>query len=214
MSNKKIISCPHCISNECIKAGIYCWFDKNNIKKSTQHYRCKLCKKRFGKNTNKLESHNRDVSLYNKIINKYINENMLVSDIAICFNISVTSIRRTLKRYKIVKRNTLEEQIRGITGLNYNDYIEYIKNLKDYKKIVNLITRQQPLNNLSNYNKRGLCGVIGAYQLDHKYSISEGFKNNISPMIIGDIKNLEFIPWKENNTKRGKSSVNIEDIGK
>jgi transposase-like protein len=197
-----------------IKAGIYNWVDKNSFKKTSQHYRCKTCQKRFGENTNKLESHNRDINLYNNVIKSYSDENMLVSQISIKYDISITSIRRVLKRYNITKRNRLEEQIRGITGLEYSEYLEHTKNFNDFKRIVNLITRQQEINKLPNYTKRGVCGVIGAYQLDHKYSISEGFKNSVSPIIIGNISNLEFIPWEENNKKRAKCSINLEDIGK
>jgi hypothetical protein len=83
---------------------------------------------------------------------------------------------------------------------------------KKYKNDVTKITRQQSINQLLNYEKRGNSGVEGAYHLDHKYSIVEGFKNGISPEIIGGIKNLEFIPWKENITKRAKCSVTINEI--
>jgi len=74
------------------------------------------------------------------------------------------------------------------------------------------ITNQQRIYELSNYQKRGNSGVDGAHHLDHKYSILEGFKNKISPTIIGDIKNLEFIPWEENIKKRTKCSITINEL--
>ena len=55
-------------------------------------------------------------------------------------------------------------------------------------------------------------GVNGAYHLDHKFSIIEGFKNNIKPEIIGSINNLEFIPWEENLLKRAKCSITKEQL--
>ena len=77
-----------------------------------------------------------------------------------------------------------------------------------YSRQVWLETRKNNLKILPNYDKRGPKD----YHLDHKYSIFEGFKNNILPSIIGNIKNLEFIPYKENLTKGKKSSVDIDYI--
>jgi hypothetical protein len=76
------------------------------------------------------------------------------------------------------------------------------------------ITKQQSIHLLDNYEKRNNSGIEGAYHLDHKYSIIEGFRNNIKPEIIGNIKNLEFIPWEENIKKRTKCSITIEELNK
>lgn len=74
-----------------------------------------------------------------------------------------------------------------------------------YKLKVNQITKSNDLSVLPNYDKpRGVCGVPGAYQLDHIISIKYGFDNNIDPVIIGGIDNLRFIPWEENRLKSDK----------
>jgi hypothetical protein len=70
------------------------------------------------------------------------------------------------------------------------------KNYKNYKKIIN------PEN-----FRRGK-----KYHLDHKYSIYEGFKNNISPKIIGGVENLEIIPESDNLSKGKKCSITIEEL--
>jgi hypothetical protein len=73
---------------------------------------------------------------------------------------------------------------------------------KKYASQVRSITRLQNTASLKNSDKpRGLCGVAGAYQLDHITSIQKGFLNNICPTIIGGIENLQFIPWQENRNK-------------
>ena len=54
---------------------------------------------------------------------------------------------------------------------------------------------------LENIEKRGRAGVKGAYHLDHIKSMWYGFHNNISPEIIGDISNLQMLPWLENQRK-------------
>lgn len=78
-------------------------------------------------------------------------------------------------------------------------------NKSEYKKYCNLVdrhTRKQDISILENYDKlRGLCGVEGAYQLDHIISKKYGFHNKITPEQIGCISNLRFIPWEENRKK-------------
>lgn len=76
---------------------------------------------------------------------------------------------------------------------------------RKYVNECNKVTARFDLSTLENSDKpRGLCGVEGAYQLDHIIPIQYGFDNNISPEIIGHIDNLRFIPWEENNAKRDK----------
>ena len=60
--------------------------------------------------------------------------------------------------------------------------------------------------------KRGRAEVICAYQLDHMYSIANGFINNIHPSIIGSIHNLKMIPAKENNSKKAKCTIEIDTL--
>ena len=103
---------------------------------------------------------------------------------------------------------TQEQRLQGIaTRLGYETYTDYeaIRPAKDkYKALVQKLTEQQPIQTLENHDKRGLCGVIGAYQLDHIYPISKGFENNIEPEVIAHIDNLQIIPWKENLLKSNK----------
>jgi len=50
------------------------------------------------------------------------------------------------------------------------------------------------------------------YQLDHKYSIKEGFRNDINPNIIGHYENLEVISREDNCKKRTSCSININEL--
>ena len=102
--------------------------------------------------------------------------------------------------------------IRRYRDISYGEYLKIEGDYKKYKNDVMRITNQQRIDELSNYQKRGNSGVEGVYHLDHKYSILEGFKNKISPTIIGGIKNLEFIPWEENIKKRTKNSITINEL--
>jgi len=87
---------------------------------------------------------------------------------------------------------------------NYNDFKLYKKlvcyltekNYKTYKHIINTSESKRSRDN----------------HLDHKFSIIEGFKNNILPIIIADPINLEVIGAVENCSKQDKCSITMEQL--
>ena len=81
-----------------------------------------------------------------------------------------------------------------------------------YKYLVQKETDLQPISQLENYDKRGHSGISGSYNLAHIISLKYGYENNISPDIIGDIRNLRFIPWKQNLSKSSKQVVESEEM--
>jgi hypothetical protein len=109
---------------------------------------------------------------------------------------------------KIVNKDNISEKIKKeikIICKKYPKIKQKIKNLKDldkklYYAMVWVVTESQPLHILENSDKRGWK----SYHLDHIYPISMGFKENISPEKIGNIKNLRFIPFEE-NIKKGST---------
>lgn len=115
--------------------------------------------------------------------------------------------------YRKEVRDWFRENFKGVNNPKVRKYMkqnnltekEYKIQLTDFRKYrlqVESITRQQPIHILKNYNKpRGKMGVKGAYQLDHIVSVHQGFHQNISADIIGNISNLQFIGWKENRDK-------------
>jgi len=60
---------------------------------------------------------------------------------------------------------------------------------------------------IKDLNKRSL-----EFELDHKYSIYEGFKNKINPKIIGCYKNLQILTKKENLKKGIECSITKEEL--
>ena len=52
------------------------------------------------------------------------------------------------------------------------------------------------------------------YELDHKFSITEGFKQGVDPSVIGHFSNLELIPKSVNRSKRIRCSVTLEELFK
>jgi len=90
--------------------------------------------------------------------------------------------------------------------------LEQLDDYELYRKFVWIETNKNNLNLLPNSDKRGLAGVEGAYQLDHKFSISAGYINDVSPVLVGSSYNLEFIPWEDNISKQGRCSITIEEL--
>lgn len=90
--------------------------------------------------------------------------------------------------------------------------LEDLSDYKLYHRRVWEVTRQNDLTLLEHYEKRGRAGIDGAYHLDHKFSISRGYIEGVSPELIGSIKNLEFIPWEDNIQKQGKCSITLEEL--
>ena len=103
---------------------------------------------------------------------------------------------------------TFEQRMIGIAKRNgYDSYEEYRNSLPEWKRYkidVWRVTNQQPLHLLEHFEKRGVNGQIGAYTLDHIISIRKGFIENIQAEKIGDISNLQMLPWEENITKGWK----------
>lgn len=121
--------------------------------------------------------------------------------------VSYTTVNSLMKKYNLTRTDD-----RFGLGVNYNEWLKTIPVYRRYKSDVWKITRKQNVDTLSNYSLRGVAGVCGAYHLDHKYSILEGFKNDVHPDLIGNIGNLEFIPWKENIIKKDKCSITLEEL--
>jgi hypothetical protein len=77
-------------------------------------------------------------------------------------------------------------------------------------------------NSVKNYTSRSfrkyknlLCKTYPRsinYQLDHIYSIFDGFKNKIDPRIIGSIVNLQILPQDINKKKNVQSWITIERL--
>jgi hypothetical protein len=151
----------------------------------------------------------------NKIKKLYLNDFKSINEISIEVDLTISFINKYLNKSNF-RRNKSQGVSVGLVkrykNIPYNEYLATIDDYYKYELEVLKITRKQPINLLENYNKRGNSGIDGAYHLDHKFSKLEGYKNKIEPEIIGNIINLEFIPWKENLTKRTKCSIELKKL--
>ena len=113
---------------------------------------------------------------------------------------------------RIKWEKSIEKQKKTKESKGYKLPEDLYENYKKYNKKVYYFTKKQSLDLLDNYEKRGKSGIEGTYQLDHKYSIVQGFKDNIEPFIIGNIVNLHFIPSNENSGKGKKCIISKEKL--
>jgi hypothetical protein len=105
---------------------------------------------------------------------------------------------------------SMEKRIKSLIesyyGVSYEEYKQtiFIEKSRYYCEVWRH-TKQQPLHLLENYDKRGRIGLSDdAYHIDHIIPISYGFKHKINPSIIGNIRNLQMLPARENTEKGDK----------
>ena len=136
-------------------------------------------------------------------------------------------ISLSLKNSPIAKKQRIERSKLGVKALK-----EYIKNLKgeelesfkkkqremkgikdedrqlfiEFTKLVRYYTNKD-LQEINNIEFRAIN-----FHLDHKFSILEGFKQGISPEIIGSNVNLEIISSDLNCSKGGNCSISKEEL--
>lgn len=144
----------------------------DSLKKINYWWHDKIAESRRKNGTNKLSKEHK----------KWISEN--------------GNFSKTGKNHVHIKK-ILEEQ-----NITYEQYLSRLDDYQRYKREVMNLTKRTDVSNLPNSEKRGKCGINGAYHLDHKLEISEGYVQGIAPNIIADVSNLQFIPWKENMKKR------------
>jgi hypothetical protein len=94
--------------------------------------------------------------------------------------------------------------------LNLSD--EEIKKWKQYDKMVRTLTARTYRTYKSVINPNNLPIGRGKHHIDHKFSISEGYKKNIPPQIISSKENLEVITESENCSKQNKCSITYDEL--
>lgn len=131
-----------------------------------------------------------------------------------CHVSCAAEIKEKIRTTKLIKdENGLNSWDRArISNENKGKWmpLEEWSEFKLYLRDVWNITKQQSLDVLENFEKRGRNS--GEYHIDHKYSIFQGFKDNIPAEIIGSIVNLEMLESRENMSKNIKCSVTKEEL--
>lgn len=95
-------------------------------------------------------------------------------------------------------------------GINFSD--EEITKFENYKKQVRALTAKTYKIYREIINPENLKVGRGHNHLDHKFSVYEGFKNNVDPKVISAPENLEILTEKENCSKQSKCSITFEEL--
>ena len=66
--------------------------------------------------------------------------------------------------------------------------------------------------NKEELKQRGRKKELGHKNIDHKFSIFEGFKLGIIPIVIGSRSNIDLVDCHYNYSKRSKCSITIEEL--
>lgn len=118
-------------------------------------------------------------------------------------------VKESITNDRIENWRTKMENGGYFTPLSEKDEVE------QYRQLVWYYTRKNDLSILPNSEKRGrLDEAEDAYHLDHIYSITDGYINNVEPEIIGSIYNLRFIPAMDNQIKKTKSDISLKELKK
>lgn len=93
-------------------------------------------------------------------------------------------------------------------GLNLSE--EELKKYENYRKQVRLLTSKIYKKYKNIINPNDLIISRDTYHIDHKYSVVEGFRNNVSVNIISAKENLEVISSNDNLKKGSNCSISLD----
>lgn len=86
--------------------------------------------------------------------------------------------------------------------------------IKKYRNLVYTNTKKKLVTYGVAYFGKGFRKLMKDYSLtvDHIYSIYDGFNNDISPTIIGNVYNLRLIPAHKNRNKGSRSDMSLVEL--
>ncbi len=130
-------------------------------------------------------------------------------------NFKTNILDKKLNIFGGADKKSYEKIFKTRFGYDYNDFL---KKQPEFKKYYNKV-RNITLKNLrtykflfSNLDNLGRCGDIGKFQVDHNFSIKNGFDQKITPYLIGHPSNLRIISWEENLKKSNKCDIKLNDL--
>lgn len=111
---------------------------------------------------------------------------------------------------KAIKKGNQTKKEKGIN----NQTNDYTSAFGRYERIVEFMLRHIkedgciPSNTILVRNNSKEEG----FQIDHKYSIAEGFKQNVSPLVIGSVYNCQILSWQENMKKGDSCHISLKEL--
>ncbi len=208
-------NCDRCSSSTVHTTTSHTFFNEN-VKYNTLEYQiCRSCRSSISENEIKksfidYSTIKQSIEEYNYSLltdnNSYYNANYksqfklnVICDNGHNMTTTWNNWSRGKRCRECYEKNKFDSAVKYKNGWDRYKFLVHFYTEKTYKEYKDII-------NPNNY-KRG-----NKYNLDHKYSIYEGFINNVSPKIIASVKNLEVIPRFDNMSKGKKCSINLNEI--
>lgn len=79
-----------------------------------------------------------------------------------------------------------------------------------YRNIVESVSCNLDHSLIEGYGLKDENGL--PYEMDHMYSIRDGFSNSVDPFIVGSKVNIRYISRSENRVKNSKSAISLEEL--
>jgi hypothetical protein len=93
-----------------------------------------------------------------------------------------------------------------------DNYEELLETKEDYFIFVRALTERNYDLFKNVINPKGLKRGWKNNHVDHKYSISQGFKDKINPFVIAHPCNLQMLKAKDNKKKNAKCDHTLEEL--
>ncbi len=110
--------------------------------------------------------------------------------------------QRALKNLEEIRKRAYESG-RWLSAQDKQGYLGY----RDRVRLLTKQTLKENRNQIDNLHKRS-----HEWHLDHKYSIFNGFKNNIPEWILAHYCNIEIVHHMINESKNIKNSISIDEL--
>jgi len=106
-----------------------------------------------------------------------------------------------------LKMRALDSRMLHRYGLRYDEWIALTPHKDQYYHRVRALTEKNSTS-IEGIEKRGQTD----HHLDHKFSISEGFRLGITPSALALCENLQMLPYDENIRKSEKCTLSLESL--
>jgi transposase len=153
--------------------------------------------KKFLRAQGLLQKTNLKIEVNNSKILELYNKGLLFTEIIEVTGYSAWCIGVSLKSQGVDTRSRFKNQVEPFTR---------------YKRLVRKYTSRSWKYHKTQINPQNLPHGRTAYHLDHIFSMSAGFRENIPPYIIGHYSNLQMLPYNENIKKSAGCSKSIDQL--
>ncbi len=180
----------------------------HNFKKGQRCYECSKEKKRNSYTKIYIYFKKHDCTLLSK---EYINVNKKLKYQCECGNISEITFNKFQAGQRCNKcqsERIKKTRIKNGYWLSDREFSEF----EIYRKITDKLSGKNYRKYKKIINPENLPRGRGKYHLDHKFSVLEGFNNNIPPFIISNINNLQMLTEHDNISKGNKCSITLEEL--